>query len=59
MGKPLLKKIGKLHADIIRKFLWFHSPNLYNMYDTYAKMKRYRNEWNGVSSINIYGGVEK
>ena len=54
MGKPLLKKIGKLHADIIRKFLW-----LYNMYDTYAKMKRYRNEWNGVSSINIYGGVEK
>ena len=27
---------------------------LYGSYDTYAKMKRYRNEWQGVSRSNIY-----
>lgn len=53
-GKTAIEKDGKLHADIIHKFLWFHFPLLYNSYDTYAKMKRYRNEWNGVSRSNIY-----
>lgn len=61
-GKTAVEKDGKLHADIIRKFLWFHMPFLYDSYDTYAKMKRYRNEWNGVSRSNtdIYskGAVE-
>lgn len=61
-GKTAVEENGKLHADIIRKFLWFHRPALYDSYDTYAKMKRYRNEWNGVSRTNnldIYnnGGV--
>lgn len=55
-GKTAVEQNGKLQADIIRKFLWFHRPELYNSYDTYAKMKRYRKEWNGVSRSNIYDG---
>lgn len=38
---------GKLITDTCRSFLWVHSPALYDCYDTYAKMKRYRNEWQG------------
>lgn len=38
---------GKLITDTCRSFLWVHSPTLYDCYDTYAKMKRYRNEWQG------------
>lgn len=58
-GKTAVEENGKLHADIIRKFFWFHLPSLYDSYDTYAKMKRYREEWKGVPRSNIYsGGVE-
>lgn len=38
---------GKLITETSRSFFWFHSPKLYDSYDTYAKMKRYRNEWKG------------
>lgn len=55
-GKTAVEENGKLHAEIIKKFLWFHTPTLYSSYDTYAKMKRYRKEWNGVSRSNIYDG---
>lgn len=59
-GKTAVEENGKLHAEILHKFLWFHMPSLYESYDTFAKMKRYRNEWKGVSRSNIYssGGVE-
>lgn len=57
-GKTATEENGKLHAEIIKKYLWFHSPNLYQMYDTYAKMKRYRNEWNGTVRSNIYSNIE-
>ena len=53
-GKTAVEENGKLHADIIRKFLWFHTPKLYDSYDTYAKMKRYRKEWKGSTAQNIY-----
>ena len=53
-GKTAVEENGKLHADVIRKFIWFHRPDLYNSYDTYAKMKRYRNEWHGVQRQDIY-----
>ena len=53
-GKTAVEENGKLHADIIRKFLWFHTPKLYDSYDTYAKMKRYRKEWKGTTTQNIY-----
>lgn len=38
---------GKLHACVKKMFVWFHDPVLYNAYDTYQKMKRYKQEWNG------------
>ena len=53
-GKTATEENGKLNADIIRKFFWFHKPSLYDSYDTYAKMKRYRKEWKGVSRQDIY-----
>lgn len=40
---------GKLVTESTKKYIWFHSPELYNSYDTFAKMKRYRKEWKGVS----------
>ena len=50
---------SKLNADILRKFLWFHRPSLYDSYDTYAKMKRYRKEWKGVERQDIYNKNEE
>lgn len=38
---------GKLKADIRKKLFWIHSPALYDSYDTYAKMRRYKKEWKG------------
>lgn len=57
-GKTATEENGKLKADIIGKYFWFHRPELYSSYDTFAKMKRYRNEWNGVSRSNIYSKGE-
>ena len=53
-GKTATEENGKLNAEILKKFLWFHTPLLYSSYDTYAKMKRYRNEWQGTERMNIY-----
>lgn len=58
-GKTATEKNGKLDAEIIKKFLWFHRPELYNSYDTYAKMKRYRKEWNGVARQDIYNNKQE
>lgn len=56
-GESAHEENGKLKFDTVKNIIWFHSPKLYNSYDTYAKMKRYRKEWKGVSRNNIYGGV--
>lgn len=57
-GESAHEENGKLKFDTVKNIIWFHSPKLYNSYDTYAKMKRYRNEWKGVSrNNNFYGGV--
>lgn len=58
-GKTATEENGKLNADILRKFLWFHKPSLYESYDTYAKMKRYRKEWKGVERQEIYNKNEE
>lgn len=39
---------GKLVSQVVGRYLWFHRPELYTCYDTYAKMRRYSSEWNGV-----------
>lgn len=49
------EKDGKLVSDRSKVYWWFHSPSLYNSYNTYAKMKRYKNEWrSGSDKQNIY-----
>lgn len=53
-GEHCREENGKLVADTVKNSFWFHSPDLYNCYDTYAKMRRYNNEWQGVSRTNIY-----
>ena len=53
-GKTATEENGKFNAEVLRKFIWFHKPELYNSYDTFAKMKRYRKEWKGISRSNIY-----
>lgn len=46
-GEQSYEKDGKLCAKVIGRYVWLHSPEMYDRYDTYAKMKRYRNEWQG------------
>lgn len=48
-GTKSVEKDGKLCTETVKRFIWFHYPELYNSYDTYAKMKRYRKEWRGRS----------
>lgn len=38
---------GELAYDVRRRMLWLHSPDMYKSYDTYVKMRRYNNEWQG------------
>lgn len=54
-GAKSVEKDGKLVTDTVKRYFWFHRPDLYRSYDTYAKMRRYRNEWQG-RPISPYGG---
>lgn len=53
-GSTITEDNGKVHMEIKHKSWWFHTPELYDSYDTYAKMRRYRKEWKGTSRIDIY-----
>ena len=53
-GETAYEDNGKLCFDTTKRVIWFHSLDLYNSYDTYKKMKRYRKEWNGINQTNIY-----
>lgn len=53
-GETIFEDNGHIKMDVRRKYFWFHSPNLYNSYDTYAKMKRYRKDWQGTSKPTIF-----
>lgn len=53
-GATIMEKDGHVKMNVKKKSLWFHTPDLYKSYDTYAKMKRYRKDWQGVSRENIY-----
>lgn len=58
-GETIHEDNGKVVMDIKKKSWWFHTPELYDSYDTYAKMRRYRNEWKGTTKINIYERNDK
>ncbi len=49
---------GELAYDIRGRKLFFHSPDQYKAYDTYAKMKRYNNEWQGRPQVINLGVVQ-
>ena len=55
-GETSHEENGKLVFDTQKYVFWFHSPSLYKSYDTYKKMKRYRNEWKGntITKSDIY-----
>ena len=53
-GETSHEENGKLVFETQKYIFWFHSSSLYKSYDTYKKMKRYRNEWQGVSRSTIY-----
>jgi hypothetical protein len=55
-GNKTREENGKIVTDKVKNFWFFHTPELYSSYDTYAKMKRYRNEWNGRKKI-VNNGV--
>ncbi len=46
-GEKAVEKDGKLVTETSKLYIWFHHPRDYEKYDTYAKMKRYRNTWKG------------
>lgn len=46
-GETVVEDNGKVHADVVGNYWWVHTPDLYGSYDTYAKMKRYKDEWRG------------
>ncbi len=46
-GLTATEENGKLNAEVLGNFWWFHRPELYSSYDTFAKMQRYSKEWKG------------
>ncbi len=46
-GETSYEEGGKLHATVRKRVFWLHDPSYYELYDTYAKMKRYNKEWQG------------
>lgn len=48
-GQTVREENGKIQAEVKKNQFFFHSPRDYEQYDTYAKMRRYRDEWQGRS----------
>lgn len=49
-GTTIHENNGHIEMDIKKKSIWFHTPDLYDSYDTYKKMRRYREDWQGVTT---------
>lgn len=52
-GEKTVEENNKLVTESVKRFVWFHSPALYDCYDTYQKMERYNKEWKGVRRSNV------
>lgn len=48
-GQKAYEKDGELVCPSSRSYCFFHSSFLYNEYNTYKKMRRYKKEWKGRS----------
>lgn len=44
-GNTATEKDGQLYFEKSKPYIWIHTRSLYSGYDTFAKMKRYREEW--------------
>lgn len=53
-GETCTEESGKLKATVRGRFIYPHRAEMYERYDTFAKMKRYNKEWNGVSRSDLY-----
>ena len=51
-GEKSTEKDGQLEPVIVGRSFFFHSPEMYRRYDTYAKMKRYNKEWQGRGGVS-------
>ena len=51
-GSTIKEKDGHVQMEVKKRAIWFHTPDLYDSYDTYKKMRRYRKEWQGVTNVN-------
>lgn len=56
-GSTITERDGHIRMEIKKRCIWFHSPEMYDSYDTYKKMRRYREEWQGVSRSSIYSDI--
>lgn len=52
-GTTATEKDGHLDAEVKGNYYWFHTPDLYGSYDTFAKMHRYKKEWQGRSRAPV------
>lgn len=46
-GTTAYEEGGKLVAQVTGNYWWIHTPDLYGCYDTFAKMHRYKEAWQG------------
>ena len=58
-GETLSEENGKTTGTVKATQFFFHRPDMYEAYDTYAKMKRYKNEWQGHTRQQLYNFNEK
>lgn len=65
-GESAVEVNGKIKAVCKHRSFYLHSPEYYGRYDTFAKMKRLNNEWQGHSrepvnffDVPVLGGVDK
>ena len=56
-GSTITERDGHIRMEVKKRCIWFHSPEMYDSYDTYKKMRRYREEWQGVSRSSIYSDI--
>lgn len=54
-GEDSEEKDGKLVAKTHGTFIFFHTPELYNSYDTYKKMKRYNEQFKSQKLLRTGG----
>jgi hypothetical protein len=58
-GESATENNGKLECEVRSRAFWTISPDMYAEYDTYAKMRRYKDEWQGRSRIEIYHDTQR